>query len=302
MSDLPVKSCIVCSLVFFISGTICAQDMEPRSYAVVPKGLHAAALSYTYSQGNVVSDFTSPVQDLYVTTSVINIGYVQTFGFLNKLCRVSASLPYGFLTGTAKAYGNDTSGKRNGLFDARIKFGVNLIGSPVLTPREFRQFQEHTVLGVSVVVTVPVGQYYSDKLINLGSNRWGIKPELGFSHREGRLFYEMYTGVWMFTENTAFFNSTYLKEKTLFSFQGHVDYIFKSNYWIAVDGGYAVGGETNVGGVERNDEQQNWRLGTTFSVPINLRQSIKLMVNTGIATRAGQNYTALTVVYQYSWF
>ncbi|HEY4936034.1 MAG TPA: hypothetical protein VII44_05610 [Puia sp.] len=112
----------------------------------------------------------------------------------------------------------------------------------------------------------------------------------------------MYTGVWMFTENYAFFNSTYLKGKALFSFQAHVDYIFRSNIWVSINGGFADGGETSVGGIERNDEQQNWRLGTTFSMPFNLHQSIKFMINTGVATRAGQNYTALTLVYQYSWF
>jgi hypothetical protein len=302
MSDYSIKNFVLCGLVLVISGSIRAQEMEPRSYADVPKGLHAAALSYTFSQGNVISDFTSPVQDLNVTTSAINIGYVQTFALFKKLARVSVGMPYGFLNGSAKFYGNDTSGTRNGFFDGRIKFGVNLIGSPVLSPKEFRQYQEHTVLGVSMVVTVPIGQYYSSKLINLGTNRWGIKPELGFSHREGRLYYEMYTGVWMFTENTAFFNSTYLKEKALFSFQAHVDYIFKSNIWVAINGGFADGGETSQNGIEKNDEQQNWRLGSTLSMPLSQRQSIKFMINTGIATRAGQNYTALTLIYQYSWF
>jgi hypothetical protein len=55
--------------------------------------------------------------------------------------------------------------------------------------------------------------------------------------------------------------------------------------------------------MEQHDEDQNWRLGATFSAPIfNKHQSIKALVNTGIATKAGQNYTALTVVYQYSWY
>jgi hypothetical protein len=58
-----------------------AQEMEPRSYAVVPEGLHAMALSYTHSSGNVVTEGASPVQDLDVTNNVFNLGYVQTFSF-----------------------------------------------------------------------------------------------------------------------------------------------------------------------------------------------------------------------------
>src|SRR5664279_2786077 len=290
------------SLTLFFCNRIDAQDLEARSYSVVPKGMHAAALSYTFSTGNVVADITSPVQDLNVTTSVINLGYVQTFALFNKLARIQAALPYGFLDGTAKFYGNDTSGTRSGLLDGKIKFGLNLLGSPVLSPKEFRLFQEHTVLGASIVISVPIGQYFPDKLINLGANRWGFKPEIGFSHREGRLYYEMYTGVWFFTNNNNFFKNSQLDQKPLFAFQAHIDYVFKSKMWVALNGGFAVGGQTTLNSVQRDDTQQNWRAGATFSVPLNVHQSLKAMLNTGVATRAGQNYTAFTVVYQYIWF
>jgi len=289
--------------VIMISNRTRSQEMEPRSYAVVPTGLHAMALSYTYSSGNVVTPGSSPVQNLDVTNSVFNIGYVQTFTLFDKLARVAVSLPFGFLNGTGTFQGIDTAGSRTGFYDGRIKFGVNLFGSPPLAPLDFQKFQEHTVFGASIVISVPVGQYYPSKLINLGSNRWGFKPELGLSHREGRLFYEIYSGIWMYTKNTNYFKSYIQQQNTLFSFQAHVDYTFKHGKYLALNGGYADGGETSLNGREQNDEEQNWRLGATFSSPIfNSHQSIKVMVNTGIATKAGQNYTALTVVYQYSWY
>jgi hypothetical protein len=277
--------------------------MEPRSYAVVPTGLHAMALSFTYSSGNVVTEGSSPVQDLDVSNKVINLGYVQTFTFFDKLARIAVSMPYGFLDGSAKFKGVDTTGSRAGFYDGRIKFGVNLFGSPALHPQQFQKFQEHTVFGVSLVISVPVGQYYPAKLINLGSNRWGFKPELGLSHREGRLFYEVYGGVWMYTQNPDYFKIYHQNENVLLSFQMHVDYTFKHGKYLALNGGYADGGETYLNGIAQNDQERNWRLGATFSCPVfNKHQSIKFMVNTGIATRAGQNYTALTLVYQYSWF
>ena len=179
---------------------------------------------------------------------------------------------------------------------------MNLIGSPVLTPKEYRLFQEQTVFGVSIVISVPTGQYFPEKLINLGTNRWGFKPEIGFSHREGRLYYELYTGVWFFTLNDEFFNKTTLSESPLITFQAHIDYVFKSAMWLAVNVGLANGGESSISGAEQNDQERNWRLGATYSVPINKHQSVKAMVNTGVSTRAGQNYTAITLAYQYTWF
>ena len=290
-------------LAIIFSFSVFAQDLEPRSYSVVPVGLHAAQLSYTFSGGDVVSGLNSPLQNLNINASIIALGYVQTFSLFKKLGRIAVGMPYAFLNGTAKAYGLDTAGSRNGFGDGRIKLGINLIGSPVLAPKDFQKFQEHTVLGVSVVISVPIGQYFSDKLINIGSNRWGIKPEIGVSHREGRLFYEGYAGVWFYTENNQYYNKTTLSQKPLFSFQAHMDYTFKHGKYVALNGGFASGGETSLNAVQRFDDQENWRIGGTFSTPIfNKHQSIKFMINTGVATRAGQNYTAVTLAYQYNWF
>jgi hypothetical protein len=301
--NLSGKTISLYLIASLLSATVYSQEMEPRSYAVVPKGLNALAFSYSYTNGEVISDFTSPLQNLKVATSTFLLGYVKTFSLFDKLARVSVALPYGFLNGSAKFIGQDTAGTRTGFYDGRFKFGVNLFGSPVMSPKDFHKFQEHTVLGLSLVVSIPIGQYFPSKLINLGSNRWGFKPEIGFSHRESRLFYEIYTGVWFFTNNDAYFKSTTLDEKVLFSLQAHVDYTFKHGKYIALNGGFADGGETTINQVDQNNEQQNWRLGVTFSSPVfNQHQSIKILVNTGVATKAGQNYTALTVAYQYSWF
>jgi hypothetical protein len=295
-----ILACFI-SFVFTVSGY--AQEMEPRSYSVVPKGLHAAVLSYTFSGGDVVTGLNSPLQNLNINASLIGLGYAQTFSLFDKLARVAVAMPYAFLNGSASVMGNDTAATRNGFGDARIKFGLNLFGSPVLAPKDFVKFQEHTVVGASVVISVPVGQYYSEKLINIGSNRWGFKPEIGASHREGRLFYEAYAGVWFFTSNDQYLVKSKLEQSALFSFQAHVDYTFEHGKYLALNGGYADGGETSLNTVERHDDQQNWRAGLTFSTPVfNKHQSVKLMFNTGLATKAGQNYTAVTVAYQYTWF
>ena len=135
------KTITVFALALCLCERIRAQDLEARSYSVVPKGMHAAALSYTFSKGDVVADFTSPVQDLQVTTSIVNLAYVQTFALFNKLARIQAVVPYGFLDGSAKFYGMDTSGSRTGLLDAKIKFGLNLLDLLYFPQRNFDCFR-----------------------------------------------------------------------------------------------------------------------------------------------------------------
>src|SRR5450432_1522727 len=136
------KTAFLSMLAVTFSFFVYAQEMEPRSYSVVPVGLHAAQLSYTFSGGDVVSGLNSPVQNLNVNASIIGLGYVQTFSVFKKLGRIAAGLPYVFLNGTTNVVGVDTAASRNGFGDARIKFGINLLGSPVLAPKDFQKFQE----------------------------------------------------------------------------------------------------------------------------------------------------------------
>ena len=249
-----------------------------------------------------MSDATSPIQGLQTTSSIFITGYARTFGLFGKLSRAQLLVPFTFLAGEAKVNGKDTTGARTGFADARFRFGINLLGSPAIGIAEFQRFKEETVLGVSFVVSVPMGQYYSEKLINLGTNRWGFKPEIGFSHRQGHWYFEAYTGIWLFTVNNEFLQVNTLEQEPLFAFQTHVSYLFPSLKWVALNAGYATGGRSSLNDNQRNDEQRNLRLGATFSMPLGKRHSVKALLNTGVATRAGNDYTAFTLAYQYTWF
>src|SRR5262249_33948288 len=154
--------------------------------------------------GDVISDFTSPIQNLDIHSFIFTGGYVRTFSLFNKLARIAAVVPYAYMYGSANVRGEDTTATRNGFWDAKIKVCINMLGSPVLTSQEFRKFQEYSVLGVSMVFSLPTGQYIPSKVINIGANRWGFKPEIGYSQRLNRLFYEIYAGIWFFTNNTEY--------------------------------------------------------------------------------------------------
>lgn len=155
---------------------------------------------------------------------------------------------------------------------------------------------------MSAVVAVPIGEYNNALRVNLGSNHWGFKPELGASHRFKRWYLEAYSGVWFFTDNTDFLGTSTLSQAPIYSVQAHVTYIFPSKAWIAVDGLYVNGGETTVNGQPSADLQKNWRLGATFSMPLWRGHSIKILFHSGVATRAGGDFDIASLAYQYTWF
>ena len=275
------------------------QELEPRVYAALPKNLDVAAIVYAFSHGNVLADPSLPVSNFKINAHTIGAGYVHTFAVASKLARIQVIMPYTFLSGRLQINGRDTSGARNGFGDMRLRLGINLTGSPPLAKREFVQYTQETIIGVSLVSSIPVGLYYTDKRINLGSHRWAFKPELGISQRFKRVYAELYSGVWFYTDNKKYLVSKTLQQKPLFSVQAHISYYFKNQMWVSFNGNWFNGGETSIDGVSAGDLLDNWRVGATWAFPIGKGQSLKLQLHVGAFTATGYDYNLASLSYQY---
>jgi len=279
-----------------------AQDLEPRAYTNVPTGTNVAAFVYAFSHGDVLTDPSLPIKDFKVSAHNIGLGYVHTFALANKLARVQVTAPLIFMSGKLQINGVDTSGVRNGFGDTRLRFGINILGSPALDRKEFRQYQQKFILGTSLVVSVPSGLYYKDKRINLGSHRWAIKPEIGVSKRFKHVYAEAYTGVWFYTENKEYLVDKTLKQEPVVSLQLHASYYFKNQMWIGFNGNWFNGGSTLVDDVPTGDLKDNYRIGATWSVPFAKKHSLKLQFHVGAFTNTGYDYNIISLGYQYMFF
>ena len=58
-------------------------------------------------------------------------------------------------------------------------------GAPAMDMQQFRSNPSRRVIGASLKVDMPLGDYNNENLINTGSNRWTFKPEIGISNRWG---------------------------------------------------------------------------------------------------------------------
>jgi hypothetical protein len=279
-----------------------AQDLEPRAYANVPKGTNVVALVYAYTSGNVLTDPSLPIENFKIKADIIGTGYVHTFALAKKLARIQVIAPFTFMSGQAKFNGMDTSGIRNGFGDAQIRFGINLFGSPALDKKDFRQYQQKMIIGTSLVISAPTGLYYKDKRINLGSNRWAFKPEIGVSKRFKHIYAEAYSGIWFYADNKEFLVDKTLQQKPVFSLQAHVCYYFKNQMWIGIDGNWFNGGQTLVNKAPSGDLKDNYRVGATWSMPFAKRHAVKLQFHIGAFTNTGYNYNLVSVGYQYIFF
>src|SRR5688572_9885768 len=297
-----MKKAMVIVVLSFSSFLAISQELEPRVYANLPTKLNVVAFAYGLSKGNVVTDPSLPIEGFKITGHNLGLGYVRTFGLANKLARVQLTIPYVGLAGRLQLNGRDTSASRSGFGDLRIRFGINLLGSPAMSAREFNKYEQRTILGVSFVTTVPTGIYYDDKRINIGSNRWSFKPEIGISHRFKHFYVEGYTGVWFYTENEKFLESKILKQEPVFSIQAHVNYFLSKKMWFGANVNWFNGGQTTVDGVSSGDLKDNWRVGGTWSYGLTPKHAVKLQFHVGAINNAGYDYNILIVGYQFVFF
>jgi hypothetical protein len=276
--------------------------MEARSYSRAPVGHNLVLFTYAYQNGDVLFDPALPLTDVSVGINSTVVGYVHTFNLMGRQASASAAVPYvwGKVRGTV--FEQEQEITRSGLGDLRMRLGVNLIGSPALGPREFAAQKPSTVLGASLTVVAPTGQYDPRRLVNLGSNRWAFKPEVGLSQPLGNWTLEAIGGVWLFAENDDFFGGSLREQKPLASFQGHVIYTFRPRMWLAANATFYTGGRTVLDGRINADFQRNSRAGLTFSLPIGPQHSIKVAWAKGVTARIGGDLNTIAVGYQYSWF
>jgi hypothetical protein len=280
-----------------------AQDLEPRAYSPSPVGTTFLIATATRSSGGVFTDPSAPITDVEATVGILGIGVGHTFAIGSKQALVLGALPitWGEASGQVGEGRHEVS--RRGLADLRVRLSVILRGSPALTAAEFARAPRRVILGASLTVVAPTGQYEPTKLVNLGSHRWSFKPEAGMSVPAGRWTFDSYAAVWLFTDNDKYYPGMSLRSQDpILALQGHVSYTLGRRTWLAINGTWYSGGQTRIGETANADLQRNTRLGATWSQLITARQSLKFAYSTGAITRVGADFRTITAAWQIVFF
>jgi hypothetical protein len=278
-----------------------AQDAEPRSYTNTPVGLNFLIAGYLYSQGKIAFNPTLSIADAQFQTHTEALAYIRSFDVGGKSAKFDVILPYSSFSAHGLVDGQPKERAMSGLNDPRFRFSINLYGAPALSVKEFANYHQDLIVGVSLQMSAPLGQYDNSKLLNLGNNRWSLRPELGISKALGPWTLELAPSVTFFTDNTDFFNGSTFAQAPIYLVQGHIIYNFPSGVWMSLDGTYLTGGRTTVNGVRGENEQTNTRAGLTLALPVDRQNSIKFNASTGISTRTGSEFSAVGVGWQYRW-
>src|SRR4051812_44166442 len=168
-------------LTAFMALNATAQEAEPRSYSNTPVGLNFLIAGYLYTQGKIAFDPELSVADAQFHSHTGALAYVRTLDVLGKSAKFDVILPYSSFSAKALVDGQPKDREMSGLGDPRFRFSINLFGAPALSAKQFANYKQDLIVGVSLQVSAPLGQYEDSKLLNLGNNRWSFRPEMGIS-------------------------------------------------------------------------------------------------------------------------
>jgi hypothetical protein len=303
MSSIVARVTVLVGLVLVTCAPVSAQELEPKAYSASPVGATFLVTSVARSSGSVVTDPSIPLTDVDATINAAFVGVGTTFDMFGKLALVSVAVPYAWGEVSGRVFEEARTVTRSGLADTRVRLSVNLRGNDAMHLGEFVKAPRKAIVGTSVTVLVPTGEYDRTKLINLGSHRWGFKPEVGLAVPIGRWDVDAYAGVWLFTANDDFFpGGVERTQDPILAIQGHVSYTFKPRLWLAVDSTWYSGGKPQVAGGDPGAAVNNSRLGTTLSIPASRQQSFKISFSNGVSVRTGTDFWTLAVGWQWLHF
>lgn len=287
--------------LLFVATQAHAGEIEPRAFVNTPVGINFLLAGYVYSDGGLATPGSVPIKNAQLKMNTGVFAYARTLDVWGKSGKFDVILPYSQISGNAGFAGQTRERNVSGLNDPLFRFSVNFYGAPALSVQEFANYQQNLIIGASVQVSVPLGQYDQTKLVNLGNNRWFVKPNIGISKAWGAITLELSAGVTFFSANDDYLGGHTLEQAPVCSTQVHVTYNLGRGFWAALSGTYDYGGRATVDDVRSDDFQNNSRVGATFALPVNRNNSIKLFASAGIHTSIGSDVNLVGIIWQYRW-
>jgi hypothetical protein len=279
-----------------------AQFTDPHNYDNTPVATNQVELAYTYARSDVSIDTGLVIAGAKFNLNAGTIDYSHYFGLANHLIWVNGSVPIAGLSGSVT--GTNIRGSVNGAADSSYQVAALLKGGPALRVADFDNYKPETIVGVSFSVAAPSGQYNGNKILNLGSNRWLFRPEIALSHPFGpeqKWQLDTYANCEFYTDDASYRGTKVLSEQPLPGFEGHLSYSFNDKLWAALDTRYSVRGDTSINGVDQNDSQENFIIGSEVNLALNLQHSLVFEFAKAVVHRNGTAYTGFTVKYDFVW-
>lgn len=296
---LPAIILYLCCLV--LAPLAGAQELTPRAYWPAPTGTQLLSIGAVYTRGDIVPDPSLPITGIDSKIGTTYVAYLRTLDLFGRSSNLIFELPYSW---------GDTLGEHSdqgllereyqGFGDISATLSINLIGAPAMDREGFAELRRNPrpILGASLKLVAPTGNYDNDRLINVGANRWATKAELGsMVVLNNKLLLEIEAGVWLFGDNDDFLGVT-RKQDPIYSVELHLVRRFAPGFWASLDMNGYRGGRSEIDGRRMKDLQRDSKFGATVVFPFAKRHAIKVSYATGSINDSDESFDMYQVSYQ----
>ncbi|MDX1379932.1 MAG: transporter [Xanthomonadales bacterium] len=297
---------LLAAALLFAAGPACAQDLEPRRWSHLPIGLNVLGLGAGTTDGEIFLDPVLQIDDGEVEYFSFGASYVRAFEWLGRSNRIDVRLPYARGRWEGSRAGEPISTRRHGFADPSLRWSIALYGAPPLSGREWQAYRAAnpvtTTVGAAITVVLPWGEYFPDRLINLGSNRYIVRTQLGVLHQRHEWQFELTGSMSWYEDNDDYFGGRLLERDPLAFLQGHLIRDLGKGRWISASGGYSWGGETAVDGNLSNNNDRTRFFALGYGFPLSPRQAMKItLVHADTNINVGARTNSLLLGWSVSW-
>ncbi len=280
-----------------------ASGDNARDWQNVPTDLNMLFGYYNRIDTNTPIDTTLPVDGLSLNADLYILRYARSFGVDGRSSAVQIVQPY---ADASASFDNarffDGTKHHGGMADTQLVLVHNIFGGPALTKEEFASWTPETFLTGALWITAPTGDYDKDRVLNIGSNRWVFKPEIGFGTPIGPTWLEINSWVSLFGDNDEYQGESTLEQKALYAIEGHYSYTFNRALWASLDATYSRGGETRIDGDWQDNKQENALLGASMGFMLSPQFGGLLAYSDTVSERTGSpDVNTWTLRMQYVW-
>jgi hypothetical protein len=195
----------------------------------------------------------------------------------------------------------------SGYADPSASLLINLVGTPPLKSNvDLLNYEPTWTLDAQVMLAVPIGEFDSDKVVNLGLNRWWGRIALPMKYHFGVFApgymssFELIPSVWLFAENDDFVGQT-LKNDPLWQLEAHLTHDFTSSFFGSLDALYRSGFKSEINGMEVGDDVDVGNVGFTFSFQVTDNVILRTSYLSNVFGDDNLDSSILKMMFAYGW-
>jgi len=195
----------------------------------------------------------------------------------------------------------------SGYADPSVQLDMNLFGTPPLRSSvDLANYEPNFTLDAAVMLAFPLGQYDSDKIVNMGLNRWYGRLALPMKYHFGvfspgrMISFELTPSMWLFGENDDFMGQT-LKNDSLWQLESHLTMDFTRTFYGSLDLLYRSGFQSEINGVDVGEKLDIGDIGFTLNYQATDNLNLRASYSSNVFGDSDLNTSIIRLQLVYGW-